>query len=381
MKSRLISILLLGAALAAPSLSNAQSPNAYNVTGAPPPSANPTVSGDMTIAFNTANQADDKGNVPKGVADLYTLHLNIANSVLLHGTIVRLPTLSGGVFGGSQAGNLTFDIDTDVINPKNPHQVKNIGKLAGVVPVDKQNVYHFDTGTLAINTYGIGMAPPIDSRFDGLARGKPPADTSLLTKIRKLPISITRSIHGQNVTIVVSDYDVMRFENHILAAGPIQTYPATGVTGSMLYDYQREQWHFQGLSLSYSLAGQAHNDVLTGDIRWVKDPEYAKTGAAGFGNSEYELDVRFNEPPPTEGAAFAAPTNESDFFSVDESIQGLTGTLKYHDSFKDPSHASDDSVVTSTVKVDLVGNHLTRAQVVAVVKLLMVSAVVPMNSN
>lgn len=374
MKSRLISLLLLSAALAAPSLSNAQSPNAYNVTGAPPPNPNPTVTGSMQITFGTVSQASDSGKIPKGATDVYTVNLNVANSVLLHGTITRLPYVAATF--GSQQGSLTFDVDTDVVNPRNPKQTRNIGKLAGSVPVDAKNVYHWDQGGVAIDTFALGTAVPVHSKFDGVVMGKPPGDTSLLAKIRKLPISISRSIHGQTVTMVITQYDVMTFSGHILAAGPVQTYPAVTVSGELLYNYSNLSWVFHGVTCSYSIAGQAHTDTLSGDIRYVKDPKYETNGL-----SSYQVNAMVNEPPPSESAAFAPASSEADFFATDDNVQGLTGTIAYHDTWKDPSHPSDDSVVADAVTVDLVGNHLTKVQVMYMVKILFASAIGPFNGS
>jgi hypothetical protein len=86
-----------------------------------------------------------------------------------------------------------------------------------------------------------------------------------------------------------------------------------------------------------------------------------------------------NEPPPSEEAAFKAPTTEGDFFATDDSVVGVTGTMAYVDSFKgDPK---DDNVQSSAVTVNLTGNHLTKQQMMYLTKLLMLTAVVPMNSE
>jgi hypothetical protein len=332
------------------------------------------IKGTLNINFDTVAQANPNGKPAPGVTDKYAFDLNVANSVVYHGTIVRLPNIPGALYGTAQEGSLTFDVDCSVVNPRNPAQTKNIGKMAGLVPVDKNNVYHFGDGTLGINTFSIGMAVGTNSKFSGLALGKPPANTGALAKLKKQVINITRSVHGQTVTIPVTNYDRMDFQSHVLAGGPVQIYPEVTVNGSMLYDYDRNAWHFQGVNCSYFVGGRQIQDTLTGDIRWIEDPNRSTNG-----NGEYDFDVRINEPPPSEASAFAAPTSESDFFATDDSITGLTGTMKYHDTIV--GDYKDDNVTVSAVQVDLTANKLTKQQVMYLCKLLLFSAVVPMNSE
>ena len=176
------------------------------------------------------------------------------------------------------------------------------------------------------------------------------------------------------MTIVVTKYDKMEFQEHILAGGPVQIYPDVLVQGPLLYDYDRNAWHLQGITCTYSINGVAHTDTLSGTIRWVEDPDRATNG-----NGEYDFDIRLNEPPPSEGAAFAAPTSEADFFSSDDAIAGLTGTMKYHDTLV--GDYKDDNVTSSTVQISLTGNKLSKQQVMYLTKLFLFSAVVPMNSE
>ena len=332
------------------------------------------IKGALNINFDTVAQTVNNGKPAPGVTDRYTFDLNVSNSVVYHGKIVRLPLIPGSVFGTAQEGNLTFDVDCSVVNPRNPAQTKNIGKLSGLVPVDKNNVYRFSDGTVGINTFSIGMAVGINSKFSGLALGKPPANTGALAKLKKQVINITRSVHGQTVTIPVTNYDRMDFQSLVLAGGPVQIYPEVTVNGSMLYDYDRNAWHFQGVNCAYFVGGRQFQDTLTGDIRWIEDPNRSTNG-----NGEYDFDVRVNEPPPSEAAAFSAPTSESDFFATDDSVMGLTGTMKYHDTIV--GDYKDDNVTVSAVQIDLTGNKLTKQQVMYLCKLLLFSAVVPMNSE
>lgn len=372
----LFSVLAVLAALMAPLLSVGQTVQLSPPTAPPVPATlTPFVKGTMSIDFGTVSQADANGKIPTSVADTYTINLDVADSVVFHGTIARLPFVAK-TFGSNQIGALTFDVDTDVVNPRNPAQTRNIGKLAGTVPVDKQNVYHFDAGNAAIDTFALGTAVPVHSKFDGVVLGKPPGDTSLLAKIKKLPISISRSIHGQTVTMVITNYDTMTFNAHVLPAGPVQIYSAASVSGEMVYDYSKDSWVFHGVTLSYSLNGQPRNDTLSGDIRYTKDPHYDTNG-----NSAYQVDVRVNEPPPSESAAFAPASSEADFFAIDDNIQGLTGTIAYHDTFKDPSHPSDDSVIGDAVTVNLIGNRLTKQETMMLVKLIFFTCIGPFNGS
>lgn len=341
----------------------------------PAAAPNPTVTGTLNIDFQTVTRADADGNPPAGAADRYDLSLNVANSVDLHGSITRLPAIEGHVWGGHQDGSLAFDINTDVVNPKNPNQTKNIGKLQGTVPVNAKNEYHFTDGTVAINTFSIGTAVGMNAAFKGTAIGRPPTTkSSAMDRLKNAAISIRRQIQGQTVTMIVKNYDKMEFQQCVIAGGPVQIYPDCTVSGEMLYDYDRNMWHFHNFYVQYWDHGSQKSDAISGNIRWVEDKDRERNG-----KGEYDFDVRVNEPPPSEDAAFKAPTTEGDFFATDDSVVGLTGTMSYVDTFKgDPK---DDNVQASAVNVDLTGNHLSKQQIMYLTKLLLLTAVVPMNSE
>ena len=98
------------------------------------------------------------------------------------------------------------------------------------------------------------------------------------------------------------------------------------------------------------------------------------------GKGEYQFDVRVNEPAPAETAAFSTgPTDESAFFETDSSIPGLTGTMKYTDTLR--GSGKDATTLASSVVIDLKGNNLTKQQTMALCKILIFSAVVPMNAD
>lgn len=365
---RYATVSLLFAALGFAALGMAQQPST--------PAPTPFVKGSMTISFDTVSNADSKGNAVAGFSDKYAFDLKVSNSINYHGTIVRLPYVAK-TFGSDQQGDLTFDIDCDVVNPRNPAQTKNIGKINGDIGTDKSNIYHFTEGSLGINTFSMGTAAGVSSQFKGIVVGKPPANESALAKLKHQVVSITRSIHGQTLTIKVANYDKLDFQSFVLAGGPVQTYPETTVNGSMLYDYDRNCWHFVNVSCTYWYGGKQYNDTISGDIRWAPASDRATSG-----KGEYDFDVRVNEPPPNEQAVFSAPTSESDFFATDTSITGLTGTMAYHDTFAAPYTTDYDTPVSaSSVAIDLTGNNLTKQQMMYLTKLLLFTAVVPMNSN
>jgi len=84
-----------------------------------------------------------------------------------------------------------------------------------------------------------------------------------------------------------------------------------------------------------------------------------------------------NEPEvkSTEADAFAPAGDESAFFEADPKLAALIGTMKYKDTM------SGDTVTQSAVTVDLTGNQLTKQQVMNLCKLILITCVVPMNSE
>lgn len=312
---------------------------------------------------------DSRVNAGKvGVVDTYTLSANVNNSVLFNGTIKQTPRLvSAGYLSSSviQAGKISFDLSCDVINPRNTNQTRNIGKIFGDATINENNVYLFDSGTVRI----IVLNQTQESRFRGLALGKPPVKKlSGIDQLRQQAMTLTKSVNGKAVKITVAKYDKMGFQSHVLAGGPVPIYPEATVNGDMLYDYARSAWHFQNVSILYAVdSGDGKrvrmDDKLTGSIRWVD-----KVG-------EYEFDIRVNEPPPSESAAFTAAADETSFFETDNNVPSLSGKMKYKDS------KSGDTVTGSQVTINLVGNKLTKQQTMNLFKLVMLSSIVPINAE
>jgi len=329
-------------------------------------SSNVFVRGTIGIKFNTRNQKPTPN-----VYDSYTIALNVGNSVLYKGTINSTPYIAGWTAAGTQKGALDFDVATDVVNPVNPAQTRNIGRLFGKVAVSEMNVYTYDD--LGITTFALGNAARgVDSKFKGNAIGKPPEKKDGFFKsIQKEVLSFSKSVGGKVVAISVSKYDKLDFQNVTLAAGPIQIYPETTVNGAMVYDYARTSWYFQNIRFVYPVDGQQRMDTITGNIRWVESPN-RKTNGEG----EYQFDVRVNEPMTTESAIFVnQTTDESAFFANDTSVPSLTGTMKYKDTI------ANGTVIASAISVDLVGNKITKQQVMNLTKLIIFGSIVPFNAE
>jgi hypothetical protein len=345
-----VTILALVASLALPSFG--QTP------GTNPPTF---IKGTLDIKYNSRQSE----RAIKGVVDQYSVNVNVCNSALFHGTITDRPQIIEGMFskGVTQSRRVSYDLDLDVVNPKNPAQSLNVGKLKGSVPIASDGVYSYDNGDLSVDVLPRGQAAGFSSKFTGTVNGKPmnrPANW--LDTFKGNAISITRSVGGKPQTVVLKKYDKMSYNNTVLGAGPVQTYGAVTVTGEMLYDYDKNCWFFNNVSLVYG----SKRDTVTGTIRWLEPTR---------GSGEYQFDVRVNEPPPSENAAFAPAADESSFFSTDTSIPSLSGTMKYKDQLR------GDTTLASHVEIDLTGNNLTKQQVMALSKVIIFSAVVPMNAD
>lgn len=337
--------------------------------GAPAQTNFPTIKGTIDIKYPTRQLPAPT----KGVKDIYKLNVNVANSVLFVGQITDQPQIIEGMFSRAvtQPRLLNYDIACDVINPRNPAQTKNVGRMFGLVPISPEGIYQYDKGTLEISVLPMGNAGGFTSKFGGVAQGKPLArPANWMETLKRETINITRSVNGKAMTVVLKKYDKMEYRQHILAAGPVAIYQNVTVNGEMLYDYEKYSWFFNNVTVQYADNGVVKIDRLTGTIRWVESPQ-RKTNGEG----EYQFDIRVNEPPPNASAAFAPAADESAFFETDTTIPALTGTMKYKDAL------SGETTVASAVTIDLVGNNLTKQQVMVLAKVIIFSAVVPMNSD
>jgi hypothetical protein len=293
------------------------------------------IKGTIGIQFNTRSQAAPV----KGVKDVYTIDINVANSAAFQGTITDTPQIIEGWVSKAvvQPRALNYDVACDVINPKNPAQRLNAGKMSGRVGIDS----------------------------DGTAVGKPlvrPANWYDNLSLAK----ITRTVNGKPVTLTLKKYDKMEFRQHVVAAGPAQIYQPVTVNGELFYDYDKSCWFFNNVTIQYAEQNQIKVDRLSGTIRWDK------------ASNAYQFDVRVNEAPPSLENAFAASTasDESAFFEVDNSLSTLTGKMLYKDR-KD----AKGNTLASDVTVDLLGSKLTKQQTMSLCKVLLFSTVVPMNAD
>ncbi len=321
------------------------------------------VKGTLDIKYNTRNAPG-----MRGVTDVYNIAVNVAGGALFQGTITDTPQLIEGWVSKevTQKRSLYYDVNCDLVNPKNPSQTKNVGRLYGKVGIDSDGTYRYDNGSLVVDILPIGNGSQLSSKFGGTAIGKPLSRPSnWLETLKCSTVNITRNINGKTTTIALKKYDKMDFRQHIVGAGPLVAYQPVTVNGEMLYDYDKNCWFFNNITLQYAEAGRIKIDRLTGTIRWDK-----KT-------SEYAFDVRVNEPAPDAAAAFetTASTDESAFFENDTTIPALVGTMKYKDTLK------GDTTVASLVTIDLAGHNLTKQQVMALTKTIIFSAVVPMNAD
>jgi hypothetical protein len=350
--------LLLAAALAIMSM------QVYAETNSPT-----FIKGTVDIRYNSRNSETPT----KGVQDVYSLDVNVANSAHFAGKITDTPLIIEGVFSKSvtQARSLYYDIGCDVVNPKNPSQTKNVGRMYGRVPIEESGAYRYDRGNLEVSVLPMGNAGGFNSKFAGSALGKPlvrPANW--LDNLKRDAVNITRSVNGKTMTVTLKKYDKMEFRQHVLGAGPVQIYQPVTVNGEMLYDYDKFSWFFNNVTVQYAVGTSVKIDRLSGTIRWVESPQ-RKTNGEG----EYQFDIRVNEPAPSESAAFAPAADENAFFETDSTIPALVGSMKYKDTLR------GETTLASRVTIDLTGNNLTKQQTMVLCKLIVFSAVVPMNAD
>lgn len=332
------------------------------------------IRGNMNIVFNThQNPAGTKG-----IQDIYDINLNVANSILFHGKMTDRPQIIDGWISKAvvQPRSLKYNVSCDVMNPKNPAQVKkNISTLAGFVNIASSGEYNYNGG---LGFSVLDRMAGSDSKFSGVAAGKPLIRPSnWLDTLQLQTVNITRSVNGQTRTIALKKYDKMEFRSLVLAAGPVPIYQDATVNGEMLYDYDKNTWFFNNVHVTYpavSSSGESitKSDTISGTIRWVED-ENRKVNGKG----EYQFDVRVNEPIASDASAFTAPsTDESSFFAADAtSYPGLTGTMKYQDTIK------NDLTMASAVTIDLTGNNITKQQLMILNKMIIFISVIPMNAD
>jgi hypothetical protein len=336
------------------------------------------ISGTMNIDFRTRTNLDSSGDLKKGSAaigaqDKYSFNLNVAKTTEFNGDIVRQPKLYSSVLGrAKQNAKLAYNVNITVLNPRDLKQKRNVGKWVGEVAIDPNSgAYNLGDGEspMRIAIDAVGRAPAFTDRFGGRLVGKTEKKESLGSATYK------RLIGNKTVTVTVQKADPMRFEQLELAKGPAEVYPHTYVNGRLDYDYETGNWLTDGIRFKYQLDGRDMEDVVTGSIKWIEDPDRATNG-----KGRYEFNLRFNEdknkPAAGEAAAFENMSGEDAFFAVDNSIPTLTGKIEYQDTFISGGTTPSSSKIT----YHLNANKLTKQQVVSFFKLWMV-AVGPTNDE
>lgn len=346
--------------------------------------ADDVIKGEMDIDFQTRTKLDTSGDLKKGspalnVSDIYKFDFYVANTTEFTGEIRRQPNLFSSVLQRKkQEARLTFKIDLSVLNPADLKQKKTVGNWVGEVPIDTASgafdlaggASLKDPSPLRIDVQAIGRQAAFKDYFGGRLVGKAENKDSLASYTYK------RLVGNKEVQIVVKKSDPMRFDNIVLAKGPAETYPRTSVNGRLDYDYETGNWFTDGIRMHYTLDGKEYDDVVTGSIKWVEDPNRASNGK-GY----YDFNLRFNEEKHkkagTEGDAFAKLSDEDAFFAVDNSIPCLTGRIEYTDTM---SAGADSAPSSSKVIYHLNANKLNKQQIMNFFKLWMI-AVGPTNDE
>lgn len=320
------------------------------------------VSGTVDINFNSRTQLAEDGRPEKGAKDVYEIAINVGKTTEFKGRIERQPLLTKKILGTvEQPGQLFYSLDLAVINPVDMTQRKNVGKWVGTVPIDAQGVYELagiSESPHRIRVDAAGKVPAFTEHFGGRLYGKGKKADGVMSYVRRL--------QGKEVKIQVKNVDPMHFEDVVLAMGPAQSYPKCTVSGNLDFDYETGNWLTNGLRFHYTLNGLDYDDVVTGSIKWVEDPDRETNG-----RGRYEFNLRWNEdtakPASSEADAFKTANDEEAFFAVDHSVPSLTGTVAYVDTMAKAT--GENSVTASKITYQLDANQLTKLQVMNFIKL------------
>ena len=373
---RAIRLGLVGTTLAAGLvLAGADAPKSQTLT------EDNVINGTMDIEFGTRTNLDTSGDLKDGspavgAKDKYSFQISVAKTTEFAGEITRQPKLVTKTIGrNKQDAQLFYKVDLSVLNPNDLKQKRTVGRWVGTVPVDpKTGAFDLAGGSggesaMRINIDAVGKAPAFVDNFAGKLVGKAEKKETLVSSTYK------RLIAGKTVEVVVKKSDPMRFENLVLAKGPAETYPRTVVNGRLDYDYETGNYFADNIRMRYSLDGQDYEDIVTGTIKWVEDPDRESNGK-GY----YDFNLRFNEEKNKsttgESAAFEELSGEDAFFAVDNSIPCLTGRVSYVDVIP----AGGELPTSSKVTYNLNANKLTKQQVMNFFKLWLV-AVGPTNDE
>lgn len=337
------------------------------------------IAGTMNIDFGTRTTKDTSGDLKEGSSaigakDKYTFTLRVAETTEFAGEIQRQPNLYTKLINRKkQDAQLFYKINMAVLNPKDLKQKKTVGSWVGTVPIDAASgAFDLSGGAakesaLRIAVDAVGKASAFTENFGGKLVGKAENKESLAAYTFK------RVVGNKEVKIEVKKSDPIRFDSVSLAKGPSENYPRTSVTGRLDYDYETGNWFTDGIRFRYTLDGKETEDIVTGSIKWVEDPDRKSNG-----KGHYEFNLRFNEEKNkkagSEAAAFDKMSEEDAFFAVDDSVPCLTGKIIYQDTM------SGDSVTASKVDYHLNANKLSKQQVMNFFKMWML-AVGPTNDE
>ena len=339
------------------------------------------IAGTMTIDYDTRVKKDTSGDLKDnspaiGAKDKYSFQLQIAKTTEFSGFVTRQPNLYTKTLARrKQDAQLFYQVDLAVLNPRDLKQKRNVGRWVGTVPIDAASgAYDLSGGSskespLRMDIDTVGKASGFKDNFAGRLVGKAEKKDNLVSSTYK------RLINGKTVEVTVKKSDPMRFENIVLAKGPAEIYPRTTVSGRLDYDYETGNYFADNIRFKYSLDGTDYEDVLTGTIKWVEDPDRASNGK-GY----YDFNLRFNEEKNKsasgEGAAFEKLSGEDAFFAVDNSVPCLTGKVSYVDTIPPGGEQPTSSKVTYALNA----NKLTKQQVMNFFKLWLI-AIGPTNDE
>lgn len=334
------------------------------------------IKGTMSIDFQTRLQFDTTGDVPEGspavgVTDSYAVDMEIMDSVLLQGNILRAPWLPTTILGRTyQEGYIAYDLRWSLRNPGNPAQTITLGGWIGAMSLDGSGLYRLaqppeGRGPMRIAIDPVGNIPGFTSEFGGEIQGRIPEQAGLIGLADRASAQVTRTyaryVDGQVVQHTVEGADPMGFNSVVIAQGPVAAYPQTRVSGSIDYDSEEGTWYVD-VQAAYSFQGMMMDDRFSGTIRWNEDPNRLANGLGW-----YEVNVRVNEQAVSEADIFqaAAPFSEDAFFSASATVPGFTGRISYTDKFE------DESVVASRVTYEVDVNQVSRIQAMTFAKILL----------
>ena len=335
------------------------------------------IKGTMKIDFGTRTNLDTTGKAPQGspalgASDVYSVDLDVNNSVIMRGKIQRQPWIPSAILGRTlQDGYFDFDVRWLLKNPSNPSQTVTLGGWVGAMTLDGNGVYHLaqppeGKGRLRMAIDSVGAIAGFLSNFGGDIQGRVPPQAGLMgladRASKKVNKTYTRLVNGQAVKVEVQGADPLAFKGVTLAQGPLAGYAESQINGSIDYDSEEGIWYLDAI-VTYNADGAQQRDRYSGTIRWTEDPNRKSNG-----KGVYDVNVRVNEKPTTEADAFKAATStdaEAAFFATDVSVPGFTGKIAYVDTFR------GDSVTASQVVYNVDGNSVSKQQTMNFAKVLL----------